>query len=219
MKNVKLLMLGIVAALSTLTAAAQSYLKLADATLEAGKSGNLFLELISDNPLATGFQCDIYFPEGISPTLKDGSVAAVKRTERTEDHSVAGVVQKDGALRILVYNGTNSLFLDDESGSLAVVKIPVEVSENVDAGTYSFTIKKQEISFYDAKATSNRVSYTRPDEVISTVTVTVTTTGIETVEAGTEPAKAVTYTLDGKKTSSVKKGGVYVIDGKKVLVK
>jgi hypothetical protein len=206
MKTVKLLALSIVAAFSSLTAGAEDCLSISTATLNTDNSPVVELALTNANSQACAFQCDVVFPEGVTPST------TLTSTSRINGHAVGAAVQKDGSLRVLVYSVNNNAF-SGNSGA-PVVQIPVDMT-GVAAGTVTFKVTNQEISYYDASAESNRVSYIRPSDVSTDLTVT----AIESVKADSEEGASTVYTIDGKKVKDAKKAGVYIKNGKKVLVK
>jgi len=61
--------------------------------------------------------------------------------------------------------------------------------------------------------------YNNQAVVINVVITFVTPTGIQGVENGESLKNATIYTLGGQRVSNVSKGGIYIINGKKVLVK
>jgi hypothetical protein len=205
MKRVKLLVLGVVAAFSTLTASADDQLSISTTTLSTDGTPAVELALNNANSQACAFQCDIVFPEGITPST------TLTSTSRINGHSVGAAIQKDGSLRVLVYSVNNTAF---NGNSGAVVQIPVDMT-GLKQGSYTLKVTNQEINYYDASAESNRVSYIRPSDIASTVAVT----AIESVKADGENGASTIYTVDGKKVNDTNKAGVYIKNGKKVLVK
>lgn len=216
MKSVKLLVMGVVAALSSLTASAESYLQIMPTTLNTDNEDEmvLALELVNDASTTCAFQCDIDLPEGMKVAVdEDGAYLLDVNTKRTtlKRHTVDGAYQKDGSFRVLFFSTSNYAV---KGNSDALVYITV-TADDLKAQDYSITVKNQEINTYDASLTENRIGKFNPDAVTTTITVT----AIESVKADAENGASTVYTIDGKKVNDTKKGGVYIKNGKKVLVK
>jgi hypothetical protein len=127
-------------------------------------------------------------------------------------HTLAGAYQSDGSFRVLMYTVEN-IAIKGDSGP--IVRITVVADETME-GEKEITVKNQEINTYDATAESgSRTGVIRPADVTTSITVT----AIESVKADADNAPSTIYTVDGKKVKDATKGGVYIKDGKKVLVK
>lgn len=214
MKSIKLLVLSVVAALSSLTASADNYLRVVPATVNTDNDElQLDLELVNDDSKACAFQCDIVLPTGMKVVLDEEGLPDITAVAaRINKHSYEAAYQSDGSLRVLFYNTANRLV---KGNSGAIIQIPVTVDDTL-KGDYEITVKNQEINTYDATAEAgSRVGVIRPDDVTTSITVT----AIESVKADADNAPSTIYTVDGKKVKDATKGGVYIKDGKKVLVK
>jgi len=216
MKSVKLLVMGVVAALSSLTASAESYLQIMPTTLNTDNEDEmvLSLELVNDNSNTCAFQCDIDLPAGMKVVLDDLDFPDLSANSKrvTKYHSFAASYQEDGSLRILFYS-TQNVAVKGNSGE--VLTIPVTVDSSVTKGECKIVVRGQEINTYDASLAENRITKIEHDPVTTTITVT----AIESVKADAENGASTVYTIDGKKVNDTKKGGVYIKNGKKVLVK
>ncbi len=91
-----------------------------------------------------GFQCDMYFPDGISWAKNSrGKLSAPTfnaEADRTssEYHTVSAALQADGAVRILCYSNENEIFLGEDG---AILNLPITFDGNLVDGTYEVAIK------------------------------------------------------------------------------
>lgn len=111
-----------------------------------GKSLTLSLKMNNTQEI-TGFQCDIYLPEGVSFAKNaDGEYDVALNTTRTtasRTNIFDAALQNDGALRILA-SSTKSAVFNGNSGE--VVTIVVNVAENLPDGEYPLVIRNTELS-------------------------------------------------------------------------
>lgn len=97
----------------------------------------------------TGFQCDLYLPEGIE-VAKDGNgrylieLSTVRTTANNMDNfSVAK--QGDGAIRISCSSTKNYSFSGNEG---EVAKLTLDIRQGMNEGVYSLMLKNVECSYY-----------------------------------------------------------------------
>ncbi len=127
---------------------AVNYLKPNDIDIYVGKSAVMPVDLVNE-PAITAFQCDLYFPAGItcdSVTLADRSV----------DHTLSSAVQSDGALRVLAISFTSSPFAGNEG---ALLNLKLSASSELDDQVKQVEIKNIKLT------TPDEVEYTAPDQV------------------------------------------------------
>jgi hypothetical protein len=95
--------------------------------------------LLTNEVNITGFQCDLYLPEGFSVATDEyGDYLIDLARTTTKRHSLATRVMSDGALRIVLSSMTNATF-SDNSGD--VLNITVKVGNNIAPGSYKVNLK------------------------------------------------------------------------------
>lgn len=108
--------------------------------VEAGATELLLPILMTNEEKMTGFQCDLYLPEGFAVATDeyDDYLMDLARTT-SKRHSIATREMSDGALRIVLSSMTNATF---SGNSGAVLNITISISNNVKAGSYVVNLKK-----------------------------------------------------------------------------
>ena len=167
---------------------------------------------------AEGFEFDMYLPDGMSFVLdEDGFPEASLSTERTtarKTNNFDAVIQPDGALRVLAAS-SNGSSISGNDGEVALVKIKID--ESLAAGTYTLQLKNIVISDVDAVS-----HYTEERDAYATVVQGVAT-GVDGFDADA-PTAGYYYNLNGQlvrrnATTDGLPAGVYIVNGKKVVVK
>ena len=153
--------------------------------------------LLTNEVNMTGFQCDLYLPEGFSiATDEYGDYLIDLARTTTKRHSLATRVMSDGALRIVLSSMTNATF-SGNSGD--VLNITVKVGNDIAPGSYNVNLKN--IVLTDP----NAIRYTS-DDVTGTIVrkeqpVTVTAQNLTMVYGDEIPA--LTYTSEGAELKGV----------------
>ena len=166
---------------------------------------------------AEGFAFDLYLPEGMSfVTNNNGFVEASLSTERTtarKTNSFNAVIRQDGSLRVLAAS-TNGSSISGNDGEVALVTIHIDSS--LTAGEYLLQLKNIAIS--DVDAVSHRTDIQESKIIIVDDGIT---TGIVNIQDSMSTVQSGEwYSLDGKKLGSQPKAkGVYIKNGKKVVIK
>ena len=146
-------------------------------TTEKGVSEFQMPILLTNKEDITGFQCDLYLPDGFSVAKDeyDDYLIDVARTT-TKRHSIAIREMPDGALRIVLSSMINATF---SGNSGAVLNVTVRVGNDIALGSYNVNLKNIVLTDPQAKR------YTSAD-----------VTGMFTV---TEPALyTLTYMVNGE---------------------
>ena len=174
-------------------------------TVEPGEATALEVK-ISNATAMTALQFNLSLPSGI--TLTDDSEAyGIEYKNVLSGHKMSVLPLASGDYLVVLYNIYRYPFKDG-----ALLTIPVTAGEN--GGTVSGSLYNVRMSTADA------VSYKCEDASFK-VTVNASETGIDEVydEVKGENGKVKTiYDLQGRKVNAPSKG-LYIIDGKKVLVK
>ena len=115
---------------------------------------------------ATGFQFDIFLPEGITIATEDGfyliELSEVRTTSKKTDYFSSSFNEEAGAPRVLC-NSTQSYTFDGNSGEVCTIKL--NIGEDVADGDYPIIFKNIVISDV------NSVAYYVDDPVEATLTV------------------------------------------------
>ena len=88
---------------------------------------------------ASGFQCDVYLPEGLS--MIDNGDCGVILTDRSNNHIVHGARRTDGSVRLIAYSNDGNNFIGKED---ILFKIPVNTLDTV--GVFEIQLKNIHIS-------------------------------------------------------------------------
>lgn len=105
-------------------------------TLMAGTTANLSVQMKNTVGIV-GYQCDIIFPEGVSPVLNEDDLPLVSlSTDRTSAsrHSLDSKIQSDGSIRLLS-GSTNVLTYRGNEGEVGT--IAVQVDGDMEPGEYT----------------------------------------------------------------------------------
>lgn len=114
----------------------------------------------------TGFQCDIYLPEGMTFAKNTNDKYAELSTERTTATNTDyfdSVIQPDGALRILTNSTGNYTFTGNDG---EVAKVFVNISEDMTDGAYPIYIRNIVLS--DINSQTYKVNEVKSTIEIST---------------------------------------------------
>lgn len=138
---------------------------------EAMTGGKLTLSMKMNNKIAmTGFQCDVYFPEGVTVAKDEDDFNLVglslQRTTAQKTNYFDSVEQPDGCLRIMC-SSTKSYTFSGNEGEVAT--ITVNVSEDMEDGEYPLIIKN--IVMSDASSNTYEVEYVKTTLAVSSYTL------------------------------------------------
>ena len=156
------------------------------------------------------FQFDILLPKGItvdSTVNQSGKVrySASLVTSRCVDHSLTSNLIRGNRYRVIVFSLSNT---DVEGVDGPVVNIKLKAEKDAAEGDY--TLKMERVVL----ATADEKEY-YPADSESTVTVS-TDTGINGLTV--DPSSVKIYDLQGRKVNKPTQG-VYIVNGKKVVIK
>lgn len=209
-------------ALCSTVSIAQDRLEIQDFSFDLGETKTLAVDLINEVEY-TAFQFDVMLPEGfgIVTTINEDDEEVLDITldanRKKSTHVLTYDMLSPGKIRIAAYSSKNAGFKNN-SGTL--VNITVKASEDMAAGNY--VIKLTNIKFADSEANGYPLS-----DVIKNIQVTDGFV-VGAVEAAVVNKVVDVYTLDGTKVATgvemgrlknILRKGVYIVDGKKFLVK
>lgn len=138
---------------------------------EAASGSTATLSIQMNNVIApTGFQCDIYLPDGMSFAQDEDDFYLVDlsqtRTTSKKTDYFSSAIQSDGALRIMCSSTKNYTFSGNE-GEVATVQINID--KDIEEGDYPIILKNIVIS--DANAVTYEVEYVKSTLSVSSYTI------------------------------------------------
>ena len=213
-KLLTLLALILLSSISAISINAENRFYIDDFTISSGETKELAINLTNDVAF-TGFQADIYLPEGLEVEQEDGEYIFDLTDRKGRDHTLSAERQNNGAIRILSY----SLKLKEFSGtSGALVNFRVTASDDF-SGNYQIQIKN--ITFATADQTGvdfestvcNVVGKCLAESISLNMTeaslkVNETTTLTATVLPETASNKTVTWTSSNQSVAIVDANGL-----------
>lgn len=115
----------------------------------------------------TGFQCDIYIPEGLTlKTNEKGEYDITLNEERCDDHSIYMRRMPDGAVRIIVMSMSSSDIIGTEGNMLTLNLIAGDSIGNHKVEVKNFNASDQKGKLYNANDTTGTVAvYYIPGDV------------------------------------------------------
>lgn len=174
----------------------ETLVSLTDLNLDANGRGELMVRLTTNNARFTGLQFDLQMPEGVE--LTEEGIEAISRK-----HGAWMIRREDGTYRIVCASMVNA-----ELGEGDVLRISVKAENgrtiNADMLADNVVLADVVANRYESAAMTANVKF---DE---------SATGIMAIEDDVQ-GKSV-YDLQGRPVQTMQKG-IYVIDGKKVVVR
>ena len=207
MKKIKYLFIA-VAALISGTAMAQK-ITCAGATIAQGGTAELVFSIESDKE-STLAEFTLALPEGIKVQTEDDEYNYERGDMLVKSHSVTVTDKKDGSgIYVLVKNESGKNF-KTTSGTL--ITLPIECGNNV-SGTYKANVTGANIVNLEAKEIIEETAKAFDFDI------TVGTTGIDEVNGSRfMVSDSDFYDLSGRRVSQPTTKGIYVQDGKKVVI-
>lgn len=185
-----------------------NYMCIEDIMMQSGEMKTVDIMLFNNCDDIRGLQCDITLPEGFSflyDEVNEDYVAASNRIPKKL--ALSSEMQDGNTLRVAgVCTGSSSIY--GNTGSVFTFK--VKADENIKAGVYEIKMSNMELSNGEAIDVADRTSVL---EIINVAN------GIASfVSNGNDDSEM--YDLNGRRVDeSMVKKGVFIINGKKTLVK
>ena len=178
-------------------------------SINAGETKEISVMLDNPNDMFSSLQFDLYLPEGIEVVCDESGycLGLGSRTSSCKHNYPLAAMQKNGALRILCYSDRGHVF-NDESGD--IITMTIKADENVTGGTYELSIRNAELARTDESGDT-------PADTVTEVTVN-NTTEIEPVTTGKEMQNAI-FDLQGRRVEKITTPGIYIINGRKQMIK
>ena len=161
-----------------------------------------------------GFQFDLYLPEGVTMANNAKASLSSDRLAAGDAHTLMVNEVSDGAVRFLCSSMNDENFA---GGDGEIATLTVNIADNVANGDYDVVVKNALMTETDISR-----SY-EADNIKSTLTV-LDPNGVDIVTADDERRDGTIYTVGGqlvgkKATTSQLRKGVYIRNGKKIVVK
>ena len=166
----------------------------ADIEVRPGKTFTFPVELINEGAIS-GFQCDIYLPEGIAAELYEEEYDVVLTQRATKSHMVSSALQDDGAIRVVVMSNESKPFADN-SGSIFEIKLSAskDLQEDTQIAIKNILLATPELTQFEPKDVTANVILKKyilgdvNDDEIVNITDAV---GVVNTILGNEPASFV----------------------------
>lgn len=186
----------------------ENYMSIEDVKMQPGEVKTIEVMMTNERDDIRGLQCDITLPEGISFLYDEDAEDYVTVSSRIPKKLVlSSGMQNDNTLRVAgVCTSLSSI--NGNTGS--VFSFKVKANENIMAGMYEIKMSNMELSYGEAIDVADRSSVL---EILNEAN------GIATIFSN-GIANSEVYDLNGRRVNeSMTKKGIYIIDGKKVLIK
>ena len=186
----------------------ENYISIEDLKMQPGEVKTVEVLMTNERDDIRGLQCDITLPSGISFLYDEDAedyVSAAWRIPRKL--SLNSEKQDENTLRVAgVCTGASSIY--GNSGTVFTFK--VKADENIMAGMYQIKLSNVELSYGEAIGVADRTS---------SLEITKSTSGIESLSTDTQQSLVI-YDLRGQRVDASKaKNGVFIVNGKKVVIK
>lgn len=171
-------------------------ISLSDMMVNENGEGELIVNLINKDRSYTGLQFDLYLPEGIQ--LNTETAEAVGR-----HHGIWVQKHADGYYRIVC-----SSMMNDELNEGAVMRLQVKATNNMQG---AYHVQADNVVLSDANAQRHEAANAGAQLMIGDEA-----TGIVSIETAKQLKNV--YDMQGRRVNAVKKG-IYMVNGKKVVVR
>lgn len=186
----------------------ENYMNIEKVSLRPGEVKTIEVMMTNERNDIKGVQCDITLPQGISFLLNEDAEDYVSATSRIPKKlTLSSDKQSENTLRVAgVCTGSAGIY--DNSGSIFTFKIKAD--EDIEVGEYEIQLSNVELSYGEAIEVADRISLL---EIIDN------TTGVTTAMCEENDCPVI-YDLTGKRVDVLNaENGIFVVNGKKVLMK
>ena len=207
---------------------------ISDFAIAAG--GQAMMEMNLENTSGyTAFQCDVVLPEGVHIARDaEGHMQVALAGCKTASHVVSAESINETTVRIIAYSMQNTAFKETEG---SVLNIVLEADEQAPYGDVEISVqdvrlvKASDRKEYAAPSTSALLTITKVDDINSLAgnDLQIRVDGRQVTIFAAEPTTAYMTAIDGKarllrleageNRFNVEAAGVYVICGKKYIIK
>ena len=186
----------------------ENYISIEDIKMQPGEVKTIEVLMTNERDDIRGMQCDITLPSGISFLYDEEAEDYVSASWRIPRKlALSSEKQGENTLRIAgVCTGSSSIY--GNSGSVFTFK--VKADENIMAGMYQIQLSNVELSYGEAISVADRSS---------SLEITKNASDIETL-AVDKHELSIVYDLRGQRVDLSKaKGGLFIVNGKKIIIK
>ena len=173
--------------------------------INAGEEKEILVNLSNPGTEITAVEFDLFLPAGLE-VVSDEYGYYVLPGSRTPNkrvpHSVSSDLLSSGAIHVICYHNSQLAFTGEDGDVLAIT---IKAAEDLEPGNYTIDLKN--IELVNPADPKNGILISDNNTVV---------TDIENIEA--EEGTAEIYDLSGRKVAEPVKGGIYIINGKKVVV-
>ena len=159
-----LIILFLVLAASVAKAEDKNRLYIEGATIEAGQQVTVSVNL-SNTSAISAYQFDLVLPDGITLSQDEDGYYEVNlstvRTTARKHSTLEAVLRPDGSIRIVCGSPSNAVFSGNDG---EVATLTLNIAENIQAGSYSISLRNIILSTADSK-----VFYPSDEETLLTV--------------------------------------------------
>lgn len=186
----------------------ENYMSIKDVKMQPGEVKTIEVMMTNERDDIRGLQCDITLPEGISFLYDEDAEGYVTVSSRIPKKLVlSSGMQNDNTLRVAGVC-TSSSSINGNTGSVFSFKI--KANENIMAGMYEIKMSNMELSYGEAIDVADRSSVL---EILNEAN------GIATIFSNGNTNSEV-YDLNGRRVNEpMSKKGIFIVNGKKVLIK
>jgi uncharacterized protein YjdB len=186
----------------------ENYISIENLKMQPGEVKTVEVLMTNERDDIRGLQCDITLPSGISFLYDEDVedyVSAAWRIPRKL--SLNSEKQDENTLRVAgVCTGASSIY--GNSGTVFTFK--VKADENIMAGMYQIKLSNVELSYGEAIGVADRTS---------SLEITKSTSGIESLSTDTQQSLVINDLRGQRVDASKAKNGVFIVNGKKVVIK
>ncbi len=174
--------------------------------IEAGEETDILVNLSNAGTEITAVEFDLFLPEGLE-VVSDEYGYYISHGSRTPNkrnpHTVSGAPLSSGAIHVICYHNSQLAFTGEDGD---VVAITIKAADDLEPGNYTIDLKN--IELVNPADPTNGILISDNNTVV---------TDIENIEAEEEGTTEI-YDLSGRKVAEPVKGGIYIINGKKIVV-
>lgn len=160
-----------------------------------------------------GFQFDLYLPEGMEAVKsKKGKYTMTWNEDalpEDDEHNLNASAQKDGSVRFLCSSLYDETFVN---GDIELFTLKVKLNDDVEDGAYKIQLKDMVLCESDIEKVY------KADLIEGNLLIGDKTVGIRNINAE-RATDGTYYDLSGRKLNGKPEKGVYILNGKKILVK
>ena len=184
---------------------ADNYLSVGAISIKPGETKTVSVDMTNTEGIQ-GLQCSIDLPEGLSfATKSNGKIDISNNTDRGDGFTLSSSLQDDGSLTVATVNFEGDSYYGN-SGTIFTFKITA--NEDLAAGEY-------EIKVCDIVLSSGVAI--KPSDATGKVTVSNSETGLQKIVSDSNQSESI-YNLNGQRVNNPSRG-IYIVNGRKVLVK